>query len=104
MRFASGQNVRVNWSEAAALRPGDEVAALSKDGPIPMRVLSGPVRDGEFEILWLCDPTDWDTLQSGGRPGDEWDEWSVPWPLEALRRGASGQDHSALGVGPPGDQ
>jgi hypothetical protein len=91
-RTPSGQNARVEWSEAETLRAGDEVTALSKDGPLPMRVLSGPVHDGEFEILWLCEPKDWDALQSGGEPGDEWDEWRVPWPLEAVRRASPQRD------------
>ncbi|HSH60875.1 MAG TPA: hypothetical protein VK988_14810 [Acidimicrobiales bacterium] len=76
----------MDWREAETLRPGDEVHALSERGPLHMRVVSGPTHDGEFEVLWLCDPEDWDVLTSGGNPGDEWDEWKVPWPIESVRR------------------
>jgi hypothetical protein len=70
--------------DAERLRPGDEVIALSVDGPLPMRVVEGPTADGDFEVMVLCEPKDWKVVEACGTPGDEWNEWRTPWPIEAI--------------------
>lgn len=76
----------MEWGDAECLSPGDKVIALSVEGPLPMRVIDGPVVDGEFEVMILCEPADWAVLEAGGAPGDIWDEWRFAWPIEALER------------------
>lgn len=67
------------------LRPGDLVTALSKGGErIPARVVSGPEVQGEFTVVILCDPDDWDIHRAGGKPGGYWEEWKYPWPVESI--------------------
>lgn len=53
----------------------------------PAWVVVGPHNSGEFEVVILCEPEDWEVVEAGGRPdADYWGETCFPWPVEAVER------------------
>ncbi len=53
----------------------------------PARVVVGPHYSGEFEVVILCEPKDWEVVEAEGRPDDDyWGEACFPWPVEAVER------------------
>ena len=68
-----------------AFAPGDLVYAVAEGGErISARIVGGPHADGEWEVVILCDPDDWELHQAGGKPGGYWEEWKYPWPVESI--------------------
>jgi hypothetical protein len=49
------------------------------------RVNSRPHHQGEFEVVILCEPEDWEAVESEARPSnDYWGEACFVWPIEAI--------------------
>ena len=65
---------------------GALVWAIAENGQRrPARVVIGPHHSGEFEVVVLCEPDDWETVQAGERPADDyWGEACFVWPVEAI--------------------
>lgn len=81
-------------SEEMEIERGDLVWAIAEDGERrPARVVIGPHQSGEFEVVVLCEPEDWETVQAERRPPDDyWGEACFVWPVEAIDWPASNSD------------
>ena len=79
-RALTGQSVAVGIDRGAL------VWAVGEDGQRrPARVVVGPHYQGEFEVVIICDLEDWDVVESGRRPSDDyWGEACFAWPVEAV--------------------
>jgi hypothetical protein len=64
---------------------GDLVWTIAEDlQRRPARVVIGAHWRGEFEVVVLCEPEDWDAVQAEQRPTwDYWGEACFVWPVEA---------------------
>lgn len=65
---------------------GDLVWTMAEDGQRrPARVVVGPHWSGDFEVVVLCEPEDWEAVQDERRPTrDYWGEACFAWPVEAI--------------------
>jgi len=81
-------------SEGVEIERGALVWTIAEDQQRhPARVVIGPYQSGEFEVVVLCEPEDWETVQAERRPtNDYWGEACFVWPVEALERAAPNDD------------
>jgi hypothetical protein len=77
-------------SEEVEIERGALVWTIAEDQQRhPARVVIGPHWSGEFEVVVLCEPEDWETVQAERRPTDDyWGEACFVWPVEAIERAA----------------
>ena len=65
---------------------GALVWTVAEDGQKRLaRVVLGPHYQGEFEVVVLCEPDDWEVVDAEARPSDDyWGEACFVWPIEAI--------------------
>lgn len=68
----------------AEIESGTVVTAQGADGkPREMRALSGVVAGGDFAVVWVCSPAEWEAAGMEGR-----EPVGIPWPEDSVRAAA----------------
>jgi hypothetical protein len=59
------------------IRAGDHVIARSAKGDLERRAATGVMMGGDFEVVWVVRPEEWEAAKKEGR-----DPEAIPWPAE----------------------
>lgn len=65
----------------AIISPGDHVVTVDAFGRERSKVaVTGAVRGGDFVVVWVATPEEWEAAQAEGREVS-----ALPWPVEDVR-------------------